>query len=185
MLQSPFGYVVVTQPSVIQQASTSGIGFHSRFKWKTVNGNRSLDRFTQFVGIRGNKLKNQTGPWQHAGLFIALGLSIAVLQGCATKELRAARDECRPKSYAQFPADRHQEPVTRSRAVQVPTGRTDCTVTTSGSRVDTTCIEEMRTEYQDYTALAMVDRNEPAREAFVNSCARDICQSRFGNPQCK
>jgi hypothetical protein len=110
---------------------------------------------------------------------------VVLLTACATKELRSAREECRATGFSKYPIDNAQIVVTRQRGVQVPTGQTNCVYTPLGASVTSRCTEVMRTEYVSYQDVSTVDRNEGSRDNFVRSCARNLCQAKYGNPECK
>lgn len=116
---------------------------------------------------------------------LLVSISAAVLQGCATKELRAARVECEPEAYRKFPVETYQTTVSKTRAVQVPTGQTNCTTSYNGMNANTTCQQVTRTEYQNYQELDTVDRNAKQRKASIQACAAELCISRYGNQKCE
>ena len=122
---------------------------------------------------------------QRLGTAAIVILSVALLAGCATKALRAARDECRSEAFNKYPTDNIQVVGTSQRAVQVPTGQTNCTYTPLGGSITSRCVDVMRTEYVSYQDVHTVDRNQGGRDNFVWSCSRNLCQTRFGNPECK
>jgi hypothetical protein len=119
------------------------------------------------------------------GIATAAVCTVSLLQGCATKEFRAAREECQPEASRKFPVHNYLTTVTKTRTVKVPTGQTNCTTSYNGPTANTSCQQEMRTEYQNYQELETVDRNEQQRNALVQSCARDLCMKRSGNQKCE
>jgi hypothetical protein len=43
----------------------------------------------------------------------------------------------------------------------------------------------MRTQYIDYQTTVITDINEKGRDDYANQCAAKICDSRYGNLECK
>jgi len=115
-----------------------------------------------------------------APLIVLLGLA-----GCATPQYRNAQQECTPAAMRQYPVVNVMQPVTRTRAVQVPTGESRCTTVQTGNVAKTDCKQIMRTEYRSYQEMALVDINDPGRSAMINACAAQVCQQRFGNADCE
>lgn len=111
---------------------------------------------------------------------------ISVLQiGCATQEFRYAQNECSADAYRQFPVNNVATIVSTTRAVQVPSGRTECRTTYIGFTARTTCENIMQTEYQQVPQSVIVDTNASSRQYAMNSCAQQLCYSRYGNADCK
>jgi len=112
-------------------------------------------------------------------LVCVLGLS-----ACATPEFRAAQSECTPGAYNQYPVEEVQALVNRSRAVQVPSGFTQCSTSYQGKHAYTTCFPIMRTEFLNYQELAKVDKNKADRDSLIKGCAQALCLQRYGNAAC-
>ncbi len=111
---------------------------------------------------------------------------ISVLQfGCATQEFRYAQNECSADAYRQFPINNVATIVNTTRAVQVPSGRTECRTTYIGFTAKTTCENIMQTEYQQVPQSVIVDTNASSRQYAMNSCAQQLCYRRYGNADCK
>ena len=107
------------------------------------------------------------------------------LAACATPQYRTAQQECTPEAMRQYPIVNVMQPVTRTRAVQVPTGESRCTTVQTGNVSKTNCQQVMRTEYRSYQEMALIDVNDPGRSAMVNACAAQLCQQRYGNADCE
>jgi hypothetical protein len=117
-------------------------------------------------------------------LFVLAALS--TLAGCATQEYQAAQNQCRPQAYRQYPVANQQRWETRSREVEVPTGKSKCvTRNTGNNQTETICEDIKEKRYQNYQALVTVDVNTDPRDAMVKACAQDICMRQFGNPGCE
>jgi hypothetical protein len=116
---------------------------------------------------------------------IALLVAGLLLAGCATPEYLGARNECAPQAFQRYPVVNVAQLVTRTRPVQVPTGDTHCTTVQQGNVTQSQCKQVMRTEYRPYQETAIVDVNEAGRNTMMNACAAQLCQSRFGNPDCE
>ena len=111
---------------------------------------------------------------------------ISVLQfGCATQEFRYAQNECSADAYRQFPINNVATIVNTTRAVQVPSGRTECRTTYIGFTAKTTCENIMQTEYKQVPQSVIVDTNASSRQYAMNSCAQQLCYRRYGNADCK
>jgi len=107
------------------------------------------------------------------------------LIGCATPEYKNAQGECRDEAYQKYPIYNVPKIVTLTRPVQVPTGQTDCVTTHTGNVANTTCNPVTRTEYVPYQQNMIVDENAHFRNQAVRSCTAQLCNSRFGNVECK
>ena len=129
-----------------------------------------------------NLIKLPTLQIFRAALIFAM---TALLIGCATQEFRSARNECSADAYRQYPINNVATIVSTTRAVQVPSGRTECTTTYVGFTARTTCENIMQTVYQQVPQNVIVDTNESSRQYAMNSCAQQICYRRYGNAECK
>ncbi len=47
------------------------------------------------------------------------------------------------------------------------------------------CRPGMRKAIEHYDEPRMVDQNQGSRDAYVRQCARNLCQQRYGNGDCK
>lgn len=112
-------------------------------------------------------------------------LGVVLLSACATPQYKAALGECTPGAFNKLPVEEVQTWVTRNRAVQVPSGLTQCHTTQSGIQSHTTCFPIMRTEWFPYQELAMVDTNKAERDSLIKGCAQALCLHRYGNAACK
>jgi len=116
-------------------------------------------------------------------IYLAFAL---VLLGCATNEYNQAEGECSASAFQRFPVKNVQEVVSRSKEVQVPTGRTNCTSTPNGAgAINTTCTQETKSEWRNYQDVETLDGNKKARDSLISSCTAQRCMSRYGNSQCK
>lgn len=116
--------------------------------------------------------------------FLVICLSL-LLAGCATKEYLNAQNDCSPEAFQRYPVNKTQMYVQRTRSVQVATGAEDCETRTEGNRTYTRCKPEMRTRSVPYQSLEWVDINTQARNAYLKSCAAQLCAKRFGNQECE
>ena len=117
--------------------------------------------------------------------FIFLFATSFFLVSCSTPEYRSAKNECSYDAFRQYPVNNVSSVVTQTRAVQVPTGQTNCTTSYLGGFANTTCNQVMRTDYVPYQETVIVDTNESSRNSSMNSCAERLCYGRYGNAQCK
>ena len=108
-----------------------------------------------------------------------------LLASCATPEYRQAKSECSADAFRQYPVHLVPTLVTRTIAVQVPSGQTHCVTTQTGAVANTTCQQLMRTDFVPYQESVMVDVNDAQRQAVMNQCAAELCNQRLGNPACK
>ncbi len=119
--------------------------------------------------------------------------SAVLLAACATPEYHAAADECRGPALQTYPVVMQQQMVRLSREVMVPDGSTVCDTTEikSGDRntgikqTQSVCRPGMRKAIEYYDEPRMVDLNQGSRDAHVRQCARNLCQQRYGNGDCK
>ncbi len=124
---------------------------------------------------------------------LSLLLPAILLAACATPEYQNAADECRGPALQTFPVVMQQQMVRRSREVMVPDGSTVCETTEvkSGDRdsgvkqTRSSCRPGMRKAIEYYDEPRMVDLNQGGRDAHVRQCARNLCQQRYGNLDCK
>jgi len=103
------------------------------------------------------------------------------LAGCATPEYRQEQQVCTAEWTKKIPPDYERQLVNKTRAVEVPTGRTTCRK--SGNVVE--CQQVMRTEFIPYTAVETVDLNKSRRDAQIAACTQSACMAQYGNPECK
>lgn len=115
-------------------------------------------------------------------VLLCLGLA---LSGCATEAYRATESQCAPAAFAKYPVVMQPRLETRSRPIEVPTGRTKCTTVTNGNRTESTCQDITRTEYQNYQVYVDVDINERGRNQVITACARNQCMRTHGNTTCE
>ncbi|NUU02278.1 hypothetical protein [Herbaspirillum robiniae] len=120
-------------------------------------------------------------------LIPALALAaLSSLGGCATQEYLSAQNQCTPQAYRQYPVANQQRWETRSRQVEVPTGKTKCVTRTTGANQSETICEDIKEKrYQNYQALVTVDINADPRNALIKACTQDMCMRQFGNPDCE
>jgi len=116
---------------------------------------------------------------------IATLIVILILSGCSTAEYRSAKNECSYDAFQKYPVNNVSTVITLTRAVQVPTGQTNCTTQYIGNYADTQCTQIMRTEYVPYQQNIVTDTNASSREGAISSCASQLCYSRYGNADCK
>lgn len=116
---------------------------------------------------------------------LVLAVIACLLSACATPEYRAAREACSESAYQQFPVQKVPTLVTRTMAVQVPTGRSHCVTTQQGNVTNTSCQQIMRTDFLPYQESVLVDLNENPRETMLRQCAAQMCSLRYGNRACK
>jgi hypothetical protein len=112
-------------------------------------------------------------------------LSLLFLASCSTPEFRQAKNECAFEALKNFPVTNMPTVVTKTKVVKVPTGRSTCKTEHAGNTDTTTCEQEMRTQYIDYQTTVITDINEKGRDDYANQCAAKICDSRYGNLECK
>ena len=117
--------------------------------------------------------------------FAWMVLASGLLCACATPEFRQARGECSPEAFQQHPVHLVATLVTHTSVVQVPTGQTHCVTTQTGNVSNTSCQQVMRMDVVPYQERVMVDVNAARREAVMNQCAAQLCNTRYGNPACK
>ena len=116
---------------------------------------------------------------------ITVLLLMFILVGCSTPEYRSAKNECSYDAFQKYPINNVSSIITLTRAVQVPTGQTNCTTQYIGNYADTQCTQIMRTEYVPYQQSVVTDTNANSRQSAINSCAAQLCYSRYGNADCK
>jgi hypothetical protein len=112
-------------------------------------------------------------------------LATVGLSGCATPEFKQAKSECSADAFRNYPVQLVPTWVTKTRAIQVPTGQSHCTTVQMGNVSNTSCQQVMRTDFVPYQENVMVDVNAASRETVMNQCAAQLCSSRYGNPECK
>ena len=112
-------------------------------------------------------------------------LATLALLGCSTPERQQARQACQGEAAAQFLPLLQQRLVTKTRAVETPTGNTTCTTVNNGNVSTTHCVAEKRLQYVPYTVSETVDANEPRRLEVERACADRLCLQRYGNADCK
>jgi hypothetical protein len=117
-------------------------------------------------------------------LILITAISFSII-GCATPEYISAKNECSADAFRQFPVNNVSSVVTLTRAVQVPTGQTNCTTSYIGMFANTQCQQIMRTDYVPYQQTIITDTNAQSRGAMMNSCAAQLCYKRYGNADCK
>ena len=125
-------------------------------------------------------------------LFLSM-LFASLLAACATPEYHAAADECRGPAFQTYPVVMQQQMFRNSREVMVPDGSTVCETTEikSGDRTNgikqtqSVCRPGMRRAIEYFDEPRMVDLNQGGRDAYVRQCARNLCQRRYGNMDCK
>lgn len=108
-------------------------------------------------------------------------LGLGILASCGTPEYRAEKQQCEAEWMMKIPPKLRQQPVTRYRSEQRPTGQTTCT--TSGAV--TTCQEVMTTVSVPYTAIETVDVRKAQRDPQIAACAARACMAAYGNPDCE
>lgn len=119
-------------------------------------------------------------------LLLSTLLSVLALAGCATQEYRNAEAYCRPGAFQQYPVIYQQRWETRSRPVEVITGRTRCVNRDLGQgRTESICEPIREIRYVETPVLVTVDINEPGRNTVISACAQDTCMRQFGNVACK
>jgi hypothetical protein len=101
------------------------------------------------------------------------------LAGCATQEYRRAETECAIDAYQQYPVNPQPALITDQRPVQVP--RMVCT----NNAGQTVCNHIWVTRFEPYQYWGTVDVNTEPRNAVIATCAKNLCEQRFGNPDCK
>jgi hypothetical protein len=117
----------------------------------------------------------------------------SLMAACATPEYHAAADECRGPAQQTYPVVMQQQMVRNSREVLVPDGSTICeTIEVKNGdkesgfkQTRTVCRPGMRKAIEYYDEPRMVDLNQGGRDAYVRQCARNLCQQRYGNLDCK
>jgi len=117
----------------------------------------------------------------------------SLLAACASPEYHAAADECRGPALQTYPVVMQQQMFRNSREVMVPDGSTVCETTEvkSGDKnsairqTQSVCRPGMRKAIEYFDEPRMVDLNQGGRDAYVRQCARNLCQQRYGNTDCK
>ncbi len=117
----------------------------------------------------------------------------SLLAACASPEYHAAADECRGPALQTYPVVMQQQMFRNSREVMVPDGSTVCETTEvkSGDRhsaikqTQSVCRRGMRRAIEYFDEPRMVDLNQGSRDTYVRQCARNLCQQRYGNLDCK
>ena len=117
--------------------------------------------------------------------FVLMVVSCLSIIGCATPEYRNAKNECSFDAFRQFPVNNVSSVITLTRAVQVPTGQTNCMTTYIGMYANTQCQQVMRIDYVPYQQTIVTDTNAQSRGDMMNSCAAQLCYKRYGNADCK
>ena len=125
-------------------------------------------------------------------LFVLLA-TLTLMAACATPEYHAAADECRAPALQTFPVVMQQQMFRNSREVMVPDGSTICETTEvrSGDKnsgikqTQSICRPGLRKAIEYFDEPRMVDLNQGGRDAWVRQCARNLCQQRYGNLDCK
>ena len=115
-----------------------------------------------------------------AGLVIT-----ATVAACSTAAYRQSVNECKPEALKQYPVQNVTEMVERLKPITIPTGTMTCTSNRIGDQTLTNCTQGTRIDFIPYTAQEVRDTNSAARDAAVRSCARRVCQARFGNAKCE
>ena len=111
---------------------------------------------------------------------------ITATTSCATKEYLAAKEQCAPSAYQQYPVNNAQVLATRYQQIQVPTGGMNCQSYANGNGgVNTNCMPQMRYESIPYQSMEIVDQNAEPRSAAIKACAQQSCFEQFGNGDCK
>lgn len=110
---------------------------------------------------------------------------VLVLVGCATPEREQALSQCHGEATAQFPPVYQQRLVTKTRAVETPTGKTTCTTVNSGNVSTTNCVAEKRMQHVPYTVIETFDANKKSRGQAERACADRLCMQRYGNADCE
>ncbi|MBT3550617.1 MAG: sel1 repeat family protein [Rhodospirillaceae bacterium] len=115
---------------------------------------------------------------------IAKIATAVVVSGCSTPQYDAAKYACQQKGFAAYPPKIVQQLVKKSRRVQVPDGRINCT--TLGSEVIyTDCQQGTKSVKQNYNDIENVDLNRSARRNFIANCTRNTCYQQYGNTRCE
>lgn len=115
----------------------------------------------------------------------ACGALIFTLNGCATAEWQAAHSECTKTQYRLLPPSFQMVSVLRAVPVEVPTGQTVCTSTSSGATVTTECRPVSMTQWRQMPDYERVDVNAEARLEAINHCTKTACLTHYGNLHCR
>ncbi len=108
-----------------------------------------------------------------------------ILSGCATQEYVTTYNQCKQKMFERYPIKNIEKFVARTRAVQVPTGRTECITTYRADRARTVCNEIFDTRYDQVQEKVIIDSNEVERDKLILSCTQTECQYRYRNTSCE
>jgi hypothetical protein len=108
-----------------------------------------------------------------------------ILSGCATQEYVTTYNQCKQKMLERYPIKNIEKFVSRTRAVQVPTGRTECITTYRADRARTVCNEIFDTRYDQVQEKVIIDSNEVERDKLILSCTQTECQYRYRNISCE
>ena len=118
-------------------------------------------------------------PW------VAVGVLVAFLTGCASAEWNAARQNCRAIWFERIPPNYQQITVQRTRTVEVPDGNIRCSSDAYGNTTTSSCTQGTRTMYIPYTATETIDTNKKRRNAQIMNCTTITCMDTYGNADCE
>jgi hypothetical protein len=128
--------------------------------------------------------KREIEMFKQLKLMVVLAIT-ATLMACASKEYYAVKNTCEPYAYNLFPPQIVSQLVTRSEMIDVPTGTTNCTSSTSlNGSVNTTCVAATTKQLRTYQQNEAVDMNSRRRREMVDICVEETCRKQYGNVAC-